>query len=106
MNFYQYLLFVRFLYLVLVLPQHTKIEPLQEMDEIIYAVCTLCRDHEKAGFMEGIQVGLHLMNALWDQCIWKVILLTVKSYWNVIDLLCEMYWNVKFGILPDFDELC
>ena len=42
---------------------------LQEMDEIIYAVCTLCRDHEKAGFMEGIKVGLHLMNALWDQCI-------------------------------------
>ena len=43
--------------------------PLQEMDEIIYAVCTLCRDHERAGFMEGIKVGLHLMNALWDQCI-------------------------------------
>ena len=44
-------------------------KPLQEMDEIIYAVCTLCRDHEKAGFMEGIKVGLHLMNALWDQCV-------------------------------------
>ena len=44
-------------------------KPLQDMDEIIYAVCTLCRDHEKAGFMEGIKVGLHLMNALWDQCI-------------------------------------
>ena len=41
---------------------------LQEMDEIIYAVCTLCRDHERAGFLEGIKVGLHLMNALWDQC--------------------------------------
>ena len=44
-------------------------KPLQEMDEIIYAVCTLCRDLEKAGFMEGIKAGLHLMNALWDQCI-------------------------------------
>ena len=44
-------------------------KPLQEMDAIIYAVCALCRDHEKVGFMEGIQVGLHLMNALWDQCI-------------------------------------
>ena len=44
-------------------------QTLQEMDEIIYAVCTLCRDHERAGFMEGIKVGLHLMNALWDQCI-------------------------------------
>ena len=33
---------------------------LQEMDEIIYAVCTLCRDHEKAGFIEGIKVGINL----------------------------------------------
>ena len=37
---------------------------LQEMDEIIYAVCTLCRDHEKAGFMEGVKVGIHLAQEL------------------------------------------
>ena len=36
-------------------------KPLQEMDEIIYAVCTLCRDHEKAGFMEGVKVGMCLV---------------------------------------------
>ena len=36
---------------------------LKEIDEIIYAVCTLCRDHEKAGFIEGIKVGFHLMNS-------------------------------------------
>ena len=35
-------------------------KPLNEIDEIIYAVCTLCRDHEKAGFTEGIKVGLSL----------------------------------------------
>ena len=35
-------------------------KPLQEIDEIIYAVCTLCRDHEKAGFIEGIKVGMSL----------------------------------------------
>ena len=35
-------------------------KPLQEIDEIIYAVCTLCRDHEKAGFLEGIKVGFSL----------------------------------------------
>ena len=35
-------------------------KPLQEIDEIIYAVCTLCRDHEKAGFIEGIKVGVIL----------------------------------------------
>ena len=36
-------------------------KPLQEMDEIIYAVCTLCRDHERAGFMEGVKVGMCLV---------------------------------------------
>lgn len=25
-------------------------KPLKEIDGIIYAVCTLCRDHEKSGF--------------------------------------------------------
>ena len=33
---------------------------LREMDRVIYPVCTLCRDHEKAGFVEGIKVGLRL----------------------------------------------
>lgn len=33
---------------------------IREMDEIIYPVCTLCRDHEKAGFEEGIKVGFRL----------------------------------------------
>ena len=33
---------------------------LKEIDEIIYAVCTLCRDHEKAGFIEGVKGGMCL----------------------------------------------
>ena len=33
---------------------------LKEIDEIVYAVCTLCRDHEKAGFIEGIKAGINL----------------------------------------------
>ena len=33
---------------------------LKEIDEIIYAVCTLCRDHEKVGFIEGVKVGMSL----------------------------------------------
>lgn len=37
---------------------------LQEMDKIIYPVCTLCRDHERAGFIEGIKVGIHLAQEL------------------------------------------
>ena len=34
--------------------------PLREMDKIIYPVCKLCRDHEKAGFIEGIRLGVLL----------------------------------------------
>ena len=37
---------------------------LQEIDEIIYAVCTLCRDHEKAGFIEGVKVDIGLSQEL------------------------------------------
>ncbi len=39
-------------------------KPLKEIDEIIYAVCTLCRDHEKAGFIEGIKVGMNMAKEL------------------------------------------
>jgi hypothetical protein len=35
-------------------------KPLKEIDEIIYVVCALCRDHEKAGFIEGVKVGVNL----------------------------------------------
>ena len=35
-------------------------KPLKDIEEIIYAVCTLCRDHEKAGFIEGVKVGMSL----------------------------------------------
>lgn len=34
--------------------------PLREMDKIVYPVCKLCRDHEKAGFVEGIKIGVWL----------------------------------------------
>ena len=38
--------------------------PLREMDKIIYPVCKLCRDHEKAGFMEGVKIGIKLSKEL------------------------------------------
>ncbi len=38
--------------------------PLREMDKIIYPVCILCRDHEKAGFIEGIKIGIRLHQEL------------------------------------------
>lgn len=36
--------------------------PLREMDQIVYPVCKLCRDHERAGFVEGIKVGMRLVD--------------------------------------------
>ena len=34
--------------------------PLREMDQIIYPVCTLCRNLQKSGFIEGIRIGVLL----------------------------------------------
>lgn len=39
-------------------------KPLKEIDEVIYVVCALCRDHEKAGFIEGAKVGMSLAKEL------------------------------------------
>ena len=38
--------------------------PLREMDNIVYPVCKLCQDHEKAGFIEGIRLGVLLAHEL------------------------------------------
>ena len=37
---------------------------LREMDRIIYPVCTLCRDYQRAGFVEGVKVGIQLQMEL------------------------------------------
>lgn len=33
---------------------------IREMDKIIYPVCTLCRDHQRVGFTEGVKIWLLL----------------------------------------------
>lgn len=38
--------------------------PLREMDKIVYPVCTLCRDHQKSGFIEGVRIGIMLCDEL------------------------------------------
>lgn len=38
--------------------------PLREMDQIVYPVCTLCRDHQKSGFMEGVRIGFQLCSEI------------------------------------------
>ena len=44
---------------------------LQEADRVIYPVCSLCRDHQRVGFVEGVKIGLLLAgevlgNAVFD----------------------------------------
>jgi len=41
--------------------------PLREMDSIIYPVCKLCRDHERAGFVEGVKIGILLRSELTEE---------------------------------------
>ena len=43
--------------------------PLREMDNIVYPVCKLCRDHERAGFVEGIKNGVRLAAELSDELV-------------------------------------
>ena len=37
---------------------------LREKDEVIYAVCCLCRGHQQTGFVDGIKLGLYLSQEL------------------------------------------
>lgn len=40
---------------------------LREIDRIIYPVCTLCRDHQRSGFVEGIKVSIRLQAELTEK---------------------------------------
>ena len=40
---------------------------LREMDKIIYPVCTLCRDQQRSGFVEGVMVGIRLKTELAEE---------------------------------------
>ena len=42
-------------------------KPLEKIDEIIYAICTLCRNHEKVGFNKMVKVGISLTKE-WNLC--------------------------------------
>ena len=37
---------------------------LREKDEVIYAVCRLCRNHQQTGFADGIKLGVLLSQEL------------------------------------------
>ena len=39
---------------------------IKEMDTIIYPVCSLCRDHQRSGFVEGVKIGLLLAKELME----------------------------------------
>lgn len=38
--------------------------PLREMDWIVDAVCTLCREHKRAGSVEGVNVNIRLIQEI------------------------------------------
>ena len=38
--------------------------PLREMDWIINPVCALCREHERNGFVHGVQLGAQLVQEI------------------------------------------
>ena len=40
---------------------------LRDMDRITYPVCTLCRDHQRSGFVEGVKVGVCLREELAEE---------------------------------------
>lgn len=44
--------------------QHMKDVAIPDMDGVIDTVCTLCWEHEKAGFVEGIKIGVRLKDEL------------------------------------------
>ena len=46
--------------------RHMKHLPLSDVDGVIDIVCSLCWEHEKAGFVEGVKVGIHLGQELTD----------------------------------------
>ena len=37
---------------------------LREMDRILDPVCALCRDHQRSGFVAGVQIGVQLAEEL------------------------------------------
>ena len=37
---------------------------LKEKDEVIYAVCRLCRGHQQTGFVDGVKLGVLLSQEL------------------------------------------
>jgi hypothetical protein len=39
-------------------------ETLREKDEVIYAVCRLCRSHQQTGFVDGVKLGILLSQEL------------------------------------------
>ena len=44
--------------------RHLKDVPVPDMNGVIDTVCSLCWEHEKVGFVEGIKVGLCLLEEL------------------------------------------
>lgn len=40
---------------------------LREMDNVIYSVCRLCRNHDRSGFIKGIKLGVLVQAELTEE---------------------------------------
>ena len=81
------------------------------MDKVIYTVCTLCRDHERSGFIEGIKVGICLAEELLEVCFDLVVVIGIPFIMTVVQhfqdgvrfakvwriLLNMLFQNFKIG---------
>ena len=47
--------------------RHMQNIPIPDMDGVIDTVCTLCWEHERVGFVEGVKIGIRLEQELCDQ---------------------------------------
>ena len=46
--------------------------PLEQMDQILCPVCTLCIDHEKSAFCDGVRIGFQLAHELhYENSEWR-----------------------------------
>ena len=56
---------------------------LRGMDRIIYPVCKLCRDHERAGFIEGVKIGVLLQAELTEEYNSSTGLIMDRCCWHL-----------------------
>lgn len=58
--------------------------PLREIDRIVDAVCALCREHDKAGFVEGVKVGLRSHSTIYRNQYKSLLASPFHTNWEIM----------------------